>query len=602
MAIEAVSEPARKSGWQLLLPFAALAAIVLLAYLPSLRNGFVWDDAFILVENPAVRSLARVADYFTDGTTSASIDAFGFYRPMQTLAFALEYKLWGLNAAGYHAANLALHISVTLLLFALLCRLCGNIAGAFAGAALFGVHAGHAEAVLWIKGQPDLLCAVLLLAAFACHVARAGRRGMGAASMVLFVLALFAKESVVVFLPLIVAYDVLVEGSSFRRAMPRYAVLLATTLLFMLLRSWALPPAETHEVKTLGITAMLSLTFHVIALYARLILYPHPLMVDYLGLRDAWTAAGAIAGAVVATLFLAAIILLYRKERRVAAFGLAWFGLAIGVVLAKNFTGLLPTTQVIAERFLYIPAIGLAMAVCDLVGAGQRRTTTMAVVAIAVVALAGATFSRSRDWKDGATLYAADLGKQPYSERLLRNLASELSDAGRHAEVRDLLARYRERLTPEDVATLGFAIYATGDKDAGRAMVLGVVTRDYDGARPYICMGVICGSDGNHPEAVQWLQKAVGKGGTAKVLAVAYNNLGVALNSSGDAQQAEQAYLKAAEMYPLYIEPWRSLGAIYWSAGRWEEAVATYERLAVMDPANPEWRTWADEARKKTVQ
>ena len=590
-------DSSRRTGSRSLLPFAALAAIVFVTYLPSLRNGFVWDDTFILVENPAVRSLAHVAGYFTDATTSASIDAFGFYRPLQTLGFALEYQLWGLNAAGYHATNLALHIFVTLLLFAILCRLGGAAAGAFAAALFFGVHAGHAETVLWIKGQPDLLCAALMLAAFGCHAT-----GRGKTSFALFVLALFAKESAVVFLPLVVAYDVLVARLPIRTTWLRYAVLLATTLLFMVLRSSALPPVEGPQAGALSWGAAVPLTVHVVGLYARLILYPHPLMVDYFGLRSAWTPAGVAAGVLVAVLYLAAFVVLERKGRRLAAFGLAWFALAIGVVLAKNFTGLLPTTQVIAERFLYIPAIGLALVVCDVVTAaraGRARTLALAVVALAALVLAGTTFSRSQEWRSAAKLYAADVEKQPFSERLLRNLASELVDANRFAEARDLLLRHREQLAPEEIATLGFATYALGDKDAGRELVLGVVTSDYAGARPYVCMGVICGNDGNHADAVMWLQKAVSKEGTAKVLATAYNNLGVAFSGFGDAQQAVLAHQKAAELYPLFIESWKNLGAIYWAQGKWPEVVATYERLAVLDPGNPEWRKWAEQARGK---
>ncbi|HEY8241336.1 MAG TPA: hypothetical protein VIH35_07815, partial [Kiritimatiellia bacterium] len=174
-------------------PFASralLAAVVLLAYLPSLRNGFVWDDQYMVVDNPAIRSLTHVADYFTDATTAASIDTFGFYRPLQVVVFALEYQLWGLRAAGYHAVNLLLHMGAVLVLFGLLVRLGIARACAFVAAALFGVHAAPCEAVLWIKGLPDVLVSLLFLAAFGFYVDDGEENGRRTVAFALFVLAL----------------------------------------------------------------------------------------------------------------------------------------------------------------------------------------------------------------------------------------------------------------------------------------------------------------------------------------------------------------------------------------------------------------------------
>ncbi|HEY8240734.1 MAG TPA: tetratricopeptide repeat protein, partial [Kiritimatiellia bacterium] len=283
-------------------------------------------------------------------------------------------------------------------------------------------------------------------------------------------------------------------------------------------------------------------------------------------------------------------------------FGLAWFAFALGVALAKNFTELVPTTQVLAERFLYLPMCGLAFCIAetfDRFTAARARTVAAGVLVVAAMALGAATFIRALQWKDEVVLYTADLGKDPFSDRILRNLASTHVEAGRYAEARAVLEPWRDRLIPEDLATLGFTQFATGDRDQGRALVESVVKAGSASARPYVYLGAIYGLEGRYVDAEQWLQEALRKRGDAKVRSIAYNNLGIVLRSAGDLEQAEQSFREAAQLYPLYVEPWRNLGALLWNAGEWPEAADVYERLVTLQPGEAEWRESAEEARRQ---
>ena len=92
-----------------------------LVFLNSLGNGFVWDDEVQIVGNPAIRSLLNFGQAFGGGTfdTGGAGLAKGFYRPMVTIYYMLVYKVFGLNAFGYHFFQIILHLINGILIFKL---------------------------------------------------------------------------------------------------------------------------------------------------------------------------------------------------------------------------------------------------------------------------------------------------------------------------------------------------------------------------------------------------------------------------------------------------------------------------------------------------
>jgi hypothetical protein len=83
--------------------------IVLIAFLPALKAGFVWDDKNYIQNNPGLHSI-NLKEIF-------SSYVLGNYHPLTMLSFAIEYQFWGLNETGYHIVNLLLHLSNTILVF-----------------------------------------------------------------------------------------------------------------------------------------------------------------------------------------------------------------------------------------------------------------------------------------------------------------------------------------------------------------------------------------------------------------------------------------------------------------------------------------------------
>lgn len=135
---------------------AAIILLTLVAYLPAIRCGFIWDDDRYVTENVTLRNLAGLGQiWFKPGATVQ-------YYPLSFTTFWIEYHLWGLDPAGYHVTNILLQGLNAVLLWLVLRRLA--VPGAWLAAALFAVHPVQVESVAWITERKNVLCGAFYLA------------------------------------------------------------------------------------------------------------------------------------------------------------------------------------------------------------------------------------------------------------------------------------------------------------------------------------------------------------------------------------------------------------------------------------------------------
>lgn len=174
---------------------AALIAVICVAYLPALRGDFIWDDDGYVSVNPTLRSTAGLTAIWLDPTATPQ------YYPLVHTSYWLEYHVWGLEPAGYHVTNLALHIIAAFLLWRVLVFLA--IPAAWLIAAIFAVHPVQVESVAWITERKNVLSGVFFFAAMLTYLQLAldpitrspqRRRRLYVWTWVLFVGALFSKS------------------------------------------------------------------------------------------------------------------------------------------------------------------------------------------------------------------------------------------------------------------------------------------------------------------------------------------------------------------------------------------------------------------------
>jgi len=464
---------------------AALLVATALAFAPGLRNGFVWDDAQLIVANAAPLSLDTLRDAFgrhfwdTAGFTLAG--RAHFYRPVVTLAYALTRALFGVGPMGFHLVNLAAHLAVVALAFDHVRRRLdpggrspmAPVASAVAVAA-FALHPSRAESVAWASGAPDLWASLLLLVALRLDPSR---RPLAASTA--FALALLSKESVA-FAPAALALDALcLRPPSERRPHLRGAAALFAVLLAVLaLRALVLPR------DALQVGAPLAAASRVLASLGHLLartFAPWPLTVwssrIALDARSAPVyAARDMALGLAFVLSVTGVAAAARRSPalRPLAADLSWFALALLPVANPLNLGL---AQLVADRYLYLPHLALAALLArPLLSRLERPSslvTTLSPALALLIALGALSFAHSRHFRDELTLWRHEVSVDPENPLARLSLARAIASQRRYGEAlsevrRALLSAHAQhaRAVQMDGVLLAAAILLDGLPDA----------------------------------------------------------------------------------------------------------------------------------------
>jgi len=177
----------------------AIYGVILIStavYLPSVDGLALWDD----------RSLIGVYRSFSQCLALPFLQHY--FRPLVSLTFFVEWRLFGRDAFVCHQTNILIHLCTTAALIGLLRALLPNRWIAALGGLLFAIQPAQASTVAWIGGRTDSLCTLWLTLFLLCLVRSAQSRGTrawyyGAISVTLFELALLTKEQSLAVLPIV---------------------------------------------------------------------------------------------------------------------------------------------------------------------------------------------------------------------------------------------------------------------------------------------------------------------------------------------------------------------------------------------------------------
>jgi protein O-mannosyl-transferase len=443
-----------------------VAELAIIAFFPALRAGFVsWDDDTYFLGNPYYRGLgpAQLSWMFTVMS--------GHYMPLTWLSHGLDYVLWGMRPAGYHAVNVLLHALTAAAAYVVALRvLAAAVApepraalrvGAAVAALVFALHPLRVESVAWITERRDVLCGLFFVLAILCYLRAvepgAQRRGPWYWSAVaLAALALLSKAMAVTLPAILVILDVyplrrLGPGRWNRREVwlekiPFVALSAAAAVLAIIAQRSV---GTLSDLRAVGIVDRVGLACYALVFYAWKTLVPTGLAplyeapYDYAALRP-WFAGSAVV--VVAS--AATLALLRRRWPGVAAAGAAFVVLLLPVLGLLHF-GL----HIVADRNTYfaglVPALVAGGVMLRLLGAPSVATARAAIGAalVVVVVLGALTWRQSRVWHDSRTLWTHALEVSPSSVAHVR-VGLLLEEEGRTEEA---IVHFREavRLRPD---------------------------------------------------------------------------------------------------------------------------------------------------------
>jgi hypothetical protein len=493
------------------LSLAVVLAAAALAHLPSLGNGFVWDDHHFILANPVLRDAGNAAALFANPETWGTGSRNPYYRPVTMLAFMSDTLLWGRNAAGFHATNVLLHLGTCALLLAVLRRLLAP-AAALVAALLFAVHPAHAEPVAYVSARGDLLCGLFLLAAFLAWLryAESGGRGALACSALAYGAALFSKIAAGLF-PAVFALCALL---CFRRRLRARDLLpfAAVAVGYLAVRT-AVLDVNTWEGPPLAIRA--ATAGPVIVHYLRMAVSPTHLSVFHdLSPRAAFDATAAACWAAIAAAAAVAAAAARRAPRLVV--GCAWF-LAGIVPVSGLVTALYPAPA--ADRYLYVPLIGAALAVGTAVerlsGRWQeapRRCFAAAAAACALLAIGAGTMARGRLWRDSVTLWERAAREAPGRQYVRNGLGWAYWSTGRFDDAERTLrgSLALDEASPDAHVLLAGLGLVRGDLDGAERHALRTLALDPGSALAYRYLSAVLLAKGNGALALTAAERALG--------------------------------------------------------------------------------------------
>ena len=436
------SPPARTPGIPRVWAVAGLFAITLLAYTNSFQAAFSLDSRGLLVQDRIRAATAENLHLILDHTYWWPYGESGLYRPLTTLTYLLNYAILGNGdrPAGYHAINFLLHAANVLLVYFLALRLWKTGWRAFAVAAIWAVHPVLTESVTNIAGRSDLLAGMAVLCGLWMYLEGAesqGRRWVWLVGVMLAALAgVFCKENAVVLPGAMILWEL--GGRKRWRALAAGCLAVLPALVAMAYMRAAvrsnLPPVQfpflDNPLAYAGFwTARLS-AVRLLAKYVALLIWPAHLSWDYSYAQIAIATGSLVdwAGWLTVAAVAAIAALAWRFERAVFfAIGFAF------VTFLPTSNLIVPIGSIFAERFLYLPAIGLAICLVvalDWLGrkTGQTRTAP-ALLGIIGVVLAARTVARNADWQDSVTVTTAGVEVSPRSYKTHEALAAALFEA-----------------------------------------------------------------------------------------------------------------------------------------------------------------------------
>lgn len=549
--------------------------ITLVVFLPVIFNQWVnWDDYAYIHNNKLIHHLTWANLVAIFGTNQL----VGSYTPLTLLTYALEYQISGTNPLLYHLNSLLMHGFNVVLVYHLALALKQDRMVSLIIAFFFAIHPMHVEPVAWVSGRKELLYTCFFLISMLAYINYSTRKLGGRfyiVSLLSFICALLSKSSAIT-LPMIL---LLLDYWQGRKEVQRVIIekfpffILAIVVSFLAVSGQqegtamhSIQAYPFHKTVFIGGYNVLIYTVKAVLPYQLSAFHPYPF--TDVSLMPAYIYIGPF-------VLVALLIVGYRKSKGKPDYIL---GILFFIITLFPVIKILPFGRgIMAERYTYLPYVGLLIAISSFFSNQARNTTEvtsffkLVLTAVALI-FATVSYSRTSVWSNGESLWKDVISKYPGHYLGYVNLAE-------YYESRKLVDK---SLLYYDLAISVDSTHQDLYMERGRQLqTMGRFEAAYNDfttsiqlhptAKAYINRSLIHLRQLNDPKAaIQDLNKALSVDPYSQT---AYINKGVIFETQMQYDSAMATYSRGIEMSgdaTLY----RFRGVIYMSQLRWEEAIA----------------------------
>lgn len=591
---------------------ASIAVLTIVAFLPTLQNGFVnWDDGAFLLDNPHYRGLGweQLRWMFTTCY-------LGSCMPLNYVTYGLDYVIWGMNPLGYHLSSLLIHAANAVLFYFVCLRLLRLAVPALAtssqlqirlaagtSALLFALHPLRVEVVAWTLGREIAVASFFFFLTLLSYLNAADNESTGAprwrwmgAAWILYAMSLLGKEAALTlpFALLVLDFYPLRRlgggqgtwfGSRVRRIwwekIPFLLLAVAAGVKAMLAKEQS---GTLYAMSSYGLPPRIAQVLYSLAFYPWKTLVPVGLSPLYPlhPFNGIWNLPLLLSGVSVLLLTVA----LFIARRRWPAGLATWLFYVILLIPVSGIVAFGPYRA--ADRFSYLPCLGWAV----LVGAGvlycsrlwvsgrvsiRTKFFTQSFAALLLISLAALTWRQTQVWYNSERLWRHALALEENSSFAHNNLGLVLAE---HGGLETAISEFRRALEIDPAfveahTNLGNFLAQRGLRQEAIDHLHRALEIDPKFANAHNTLGNILADSGELEDAIRHFRKALQ---TNPESAMTHYNLGRALAKRGDSEEAMAHYHRALEINPGDADVYNNLGLLLLSQGSLDQATEQFRK------------------------
>tara|TARA_Y100000758_G_scaffold302813_2_gene271758 strand:- start:444 stop:2558 length:2115 start_codon:yes stop_codon:yes gene_type:complete len=532
-----------------------IGLVCALCYLNFTGGDFHYDDFHSLVENPHIRSLLNIPNFFADPAAFSGDADKKMYRPLLLVTYAGQYALHGYEPLGFLLGNLLLHGLASLLVGELAGVVLADRRAGLVSALFFAAHPLAGEPVNYISSRSESLAACFYIGMILLAIGGRHKR-----ALLSYGLGLMVKSVVLTAPALLWAYD---RWLGERRTWREYASYggLATFYIGIISYNNFLGGSLAAPVRD-GATQLFT-QLKTPAYYLYLLAMPSRLNVEHQFFEASSIGDASVLAGAALVLSLGGLIWLGRE--RMPGFALLWSA----VVLLP--TAVMPLNMLVNERRLYIVMVGLALGLGYLSRHIDRRWQM-----VWLLCAIGLCLQRNAVWQSELHLWQDAVQKAPQMYRTQANFGKALQVEGRLDEA---FAAYRRAIALDDHQADAFNNMATvyhlkGEMDQAISWYKQALERNPGLEEVHQNLADAYAQQGMHDKAIVAYGRALSLDANKGDI---WSNYGLLLYQAGDLAEAEKAFRKAIDLLPTQAEPYNNLANIYVDQREYTRAESMYQ-------------------------
>ncbi|MEO5571042.1 MAG: tetratricopeptide repeat protein [Bacteroidia bacterium] len=634
---KAKSKPASSSSSLLTSLYIICAVFAFLLYSNTLNHEFAYDDFPTIYGNQiTMQGFAGIPELLhTSYWYGLNGQEDWLYRPLSMVMFAAEWDLAPNKPALGHWINVLMYALTAFLLMRFLCNLFEgkNLLLPFAVTMIWIAHPIHTEVVANIKSRDEIMCflfCILTLHNFLRYI-KTSEVSMLVKAGIFYFLALMSKEIAITLIGVIPLMIYCFSSATIKRNMTVTAIAVIPAAAYMIIRGMVLSKVLNIENIPLSDNALIGAhgnfnlekgtAFYILALYLKLLVFPHPLSTDYsfneVPLVPLTNPVALFALLTYTGFTIYALVRIPKKDP--VAFSILFYIITISIVTNVVFL----TRSTMAERFLYMPSLGFAIIVTLLVARlfkvdfnakvsfsgvtnlfNYHKNFTYLVCFILVVA-GIKTIARNTDWKNDTTIFSADALNAPNSSRIHflygNHMVQEVkqnkvsgSDVEKYYDI--AIEQFNKCISIhpdhyESYFGLGDVYEQRKQPEKALSYYLTVVKRLPKLDIGYLNLGNMYFKNHQYDSSIAVLRRGITLN---PGFADFYGSMGATYFWKADYDNAIVNYKKAVELRPGYSDYWKNLGSSYGTKKEYDKAIAAFQKALSLNPRDADSKKFLD--------